>query len=96
VLYEGGAIRVRGKNPEQCRVHPQQRRGEGPDGKQHYLAAEVVANLYILLVLMGRVVYLVVTPGLEEEVAGLPADHRHQPADQRRGRWVLEDQAVGG
>src|SRR5271156_6847344 len=45
---------------------------------------------------MGRVVDLVVTLGLEEEVSGLPADHGHQPANQRRGRRILEDQAVCG
>src|ERR1700733_8946144 len=43
---------------------------------------------------MGRVVDLVVTLGLEEEVSGLPADHRYQPANERRGRRTLEDQAI--
>src|ERR1700722_8037651 len=45
---------------------------------------------------MGGVVDLVVTLGLEEEVPGLPADHRQQPANQRRGRWIFEDQTVRG
>ena len=63
---------------------------------QDDLAPEVVADLDVFLVLVGRVVYLVVALGLEEEVSGLPADHGHQPANQRRSRGILEDQAVGG
>ncbi len=45
---------------------------------------------------MGGMINLVVTFGFEEEVAGLPADHGYQPADQRGGCRVLEDQTVRG
>jgi hypothetical protein len=47
-------------------------------------------------VLMCGVVDFVVTFGLEEEVPSLPADHCHQPANQRRGCWILEDKTVRG
>ena len=45
------------------------------------LRLQVEANLDVLFVLVSGVVHLVITPGLEEEVASLPADHRDQPAD---------------
>jgi len=45
---------------------------------------------------MGRVIYLIVTFRLEEEVASLPADHRHQPANERGGRRVFKDEAIRG
>jgi len=38
---------------------------------------------------MGRLVDVVVTPGLEEEMPGLARGHRNQPADQR-GRQRIE------
>src|ERR1700730_14770876 len=44
---------------------------------------------------MGRVVDVVVAPGLKEEVTGLPGGHRDQPADQSGGNRIDEQQSVG-
>jgi hypothetical protein len=41
-----------------------------------------------------RLVHLVVTLRLEEEMADLPAGHGEQPADQRRRRRACEHQHV--
>ena len=62
--------------------------------QQHNLAPQVVADLDVLLVLVGGVVDFIVALGLKEEVASLTADHRYQPADERRGSRVFEDQSV--
>ncbi len=44
---------------------------------------------------MGRLVRLVVALGLEEEVARLARDHRHEPADEAGGGRLREEQHVG-
>jgi hypothetical protein len=44
---------------------------------------------------MGRVVDVIVTPGLEEKVARLPGGHRNQPADQSGGNRIDEQQSIG-
>src|SRR5580704_13070483 len=44
---------------------------------------------------MRGLVDLVVVLWLEEEVAGLPCGHRHQPASQGRNGGILEDHDVG-
>ena len=42
-----------------------------PDRHQHDLALQIVPDLDLFLVLMGRLIEVVVAPGLEEEMAGL-------------------------
>src|ERR1700750_1159029 len=59
---------------------------------QHDFAAEVVADLDLLLVLVGGVVYRIVTLWCKEEMANLGAGHRHRPSDQGRDRRVPEQQ----
>src|SRR5882757_6804694 len=44
---------------------------------------------------MGRVIDVVVTLGLEEEMAGLARRHRDQPAEQRRHHRIDEYHHVG-
>ena len=61
---------------------------------QDHLAAQVVADLDLLLVVVGRLVHLVVALGLEEEVADLADAHRERPAEQRRDHRVREQQRV--
>ncbi len=46
--------------------------------------------------LVGGLVHFVVTLGLEEEVTGLAARHRHQPADRRGRDRVREHQDISG
>ena len=46
--------------------------------------------------LLGGLIHLVVTFGLEEEMTGLTADHGYQPANQCRGSRVLEDKGICG
>jgi len=78
VIAGGGGGR---EKAEQGRAHPQQGWRQHPDRQQHDLALEVVADLDVLLVLVGRLVDLVVILGLEEEVPDLAAHHRAQPRD---------------
>src|SRR5947209_498126 len=59
---------------------------------QHDFAAEVVADLDLFLVLVGGVVYRIVTLRFKEEMANLAAGHRHRPSDQGRDRGVPEQQ----
>jgi hypothetical protein len=89
----GGRVRL--EDAEQAGIDEQDERRECPDGQQHDLAPEIVADLDLLLVRVRRLVHLVVALRLEEEVAGLAGGHRHQPADQRRDGGVEEDQHVG-
>src|SRR6476660_8072381 len=44
---------------------------------------------------MSRVIDVVVTPGLEEEMAGLARRHRDQPAEQRRHHGIDEYHHIG-
>jgi len=81
MLDEGRAIGARRENPEQRWIHPQNRRAERPNRQQHDLAAEIEADLDVLLVLMGGVVDFVVALRLKEKVASLPANHCHKPAN---------------
>ena len=59
---------------------------------QHDFAAEVVADLDLFLVLVGGVVYRIVTLRFKEEMANLAAGHRHRPSDQGRDRRAPEQQ----
>jgi len=43
---------------------------------------------------MRGAIDFIVALGLEEEVPGLPADHRHQPAYFGRDGWISEDGAI--
>ena len=70
-------------------------RRQRPDRHQHDLAAQIVADLDLFLVLVAGLVDLVVVLWLEEKVTDLPRGHRHQPADQRRDGRVFEDHHVG-
>jgi len=65
--------------PEQRGAQPQQPGRERPDGQQHDLALQVVADLDVLLVLVSRLIDLIVVLRLEEEVAHLAAHHGAQP-----------------
>ena len=89
------AVGVRLEDAEQRRIEVEQQRRQRPDRHQHDLAPQIVADLDLFLVLVRGLVDLVVVLGLEEEVADLPAGHRHQPADQRRHRRIGEHQHVG-
>jgi len=62
---------------------------------QDDLALEVVANLDLFLVLVGGLVDVVVTLGLEEKMPALAAHHRHQPGDQRGRGGVEKQQHIG-
>src|ERR1700728_908269 len=75
---------MRGEEAEEGRIEPQDQRYEGPNGVQYHLAAQVVADLDFLLVLVARAIDRVVALGLEKEMTGLAADHGYQPTDQRR------------
>ncbi|EEF23299.1 conserved hypothetical protein [Ricinus communis] len=92
VLDEAGRRR---EHAEQTRLQPQQHRRRGPQAHQHDLAAQVVADLDLLLVLMRGLVHLVVALGLEEEVTRLAAGHRHAPGQQRGPGGIDQQQAVG-
>src|SRR5271169_4011538 len=59
---------------------------------QYDFAAEVVADLDLFLVLVGGVVYRIVTVRLKKEMANLAAGHRHRPSHQGRDRRVPEQQ----
>src|SRR5215470_2266891 len=82
VIYEGPPSRRRREDAEQRGVEKQHHRRGAPDREQDALASEVVADLDRLLVLVRRLVNLVVSLGLEEEVADLAAQHGYQPTDQ--------------
>src|ERR1700760_808072 len=77
-----------------CRVQDENQRRQRPDRHQDNLAAEVVADLDLLLVLVRDLIDGVVRPGLKEEMTDLPAGHRYQPANQAGERGVAEDQRV--
>ncbi|WP_267393686.1 MULTISPECIES: hypothetical protein [unclassified Sphingomonas] len=57
---------------------------------------QIVADLDLFLVIVGRVVDVVIALGLEEEVAGLAAGHRHAPGEQAGDRRVGEQQHISG
>jgi len=80
---------------EQRGAEPQHGRGQRPDGQQHDLAVQVVTHLDVFLVLVGGMVDLVITLGLEEEVTGLAAYHGHQPAEHGRERRAFPHDGVG-
>src|SRR5580658_3413209 len=73
--------RVRPEEAETGRVEQKHQRRQCPDGQEEDLAPEIVADLDLFLVFMGRLVDLIVALGLEEEMADLPARHRQRPAD---------------
>jgi len=78
VLHEVTAGGIR-EEPEQGGIDPQDHGCRGPDGHQHNLALQVVADLDVFLVLVGGMVHLVIALRLEEEVTRLPARHGDQP-----------------
>jgi hypothetical protein len=83
------------EQPEQRGLEHEQERGQPPDRVQDHLAAQVVADLDPLLVLVGRLVLLVVALGLEQKVADLTDAHREDPAEQRGEDRLREQQHVG-
>ena len=95
VAHELSGARGGRKQPEKARIRPQQRRAERPDGVQDHLAPQVVSHLDVFLVLVGSTIDRVITLGFEKEVTGLPADHGHEPADQRGFRGVGKRGHVG-
>ena len=88
-------VGVRREDAEQGRIDDQQQRRGRPDGQQHQLALDVVADLDLFLVGVGRLVDLVVAARLEEQVADLAAGHGDQPADQRRHGGIGERDHIG-
>ena len=66
-----------------------------PNGHQYDLAAQVVADLDLFLVIVGGLVHMVIGLRLEEEVARLAARHRHQPRQQRGSSRIDEQQRIG-
>jgi hypothetical protein len=80
---------------EKGRIDTERQRGHGPDRHEHNLAPQVVADLDLLLVLMGCVVDVIVVARLEEKVPDLPAGHAEQPSQQNGGRRIRENQHVG-
>src|SRR6202789_3494290 len=81
---------MRGEEAEEGRIEPQDQRYEGPNGVQNHLAAQVVADLDFLFVLVARAIDRVIALGLEKEMAGLAADHGYEPTDQRRLHRIEE------
>ena len=59
------------EHAQQRRVEVQHQRRQRPDRHQHDLAPQIVADLDLFLVLVGRLVDVVVSLGLEEEMPGL-------------------------
>ncbi len=92
---EFGGADMGHEDPEQGRIEHQQERRGGPHRQQHELALDVVADLDLLLVVVGRLVDLVVAARLEEQVADLAGRHGGQPADQRGHRRIGERHDVG-
>src|SRR5580700_11005300 len=62
---------------------------------QNHLTAQVVADFNFLFMLVGRAIDRIVALGFEKEVAGLAADHRYQPADQRGLHGVEKHRDIG-
>src|SRR6267142_506257 len=90
-------VRRRGPGREQAeqgRVEIQYQRRQRPDRHQYDLALQIVADLDLFLVLVRRLVDVVVSPRLEEEVTGLPRGHGDQPADERRYHGIDEQHRV--
>ncbi len=84
----------RRENTEKGRAGEQQQRRQGPDGHQHHLALEIVADLDFFLVVVARLVDVVVVARLEEKVPALAAGHADEPRQEHRDRRMLEDQEV--
>ena len=95
VVNEAARIAGRLDHPAQRWREPQQHGNHHPGGHQHDLAPDVVADLDVFLVLVGRLVHVVVAARLEEEVARLTRGHRDAPGNDRRQRGIDEQQAVG-
>src|SRR6516225_6928484 len=53
-----------------------------------------LANLDLFFVFVGGVVYRIVTLRFKEEMADLPAGHRHHPSDQSSDRRIPEQQKI--
>ena len=92
----GHQVGVRRQESEEIGVEQEQQRQPGPDAHQHPFAEQVVADLDLFLVGVGRLVDVVVAPGLEEEMAALAGGHRDQPAEQSGERRIEEEDDVGG
>ena len=92
IVHRPGGLR---ENAEERRVGQQRHRAQQPQPHQHDLAGEVVADLDLFLVRVGGAVDVIVVARLEEEVACLPAGHRHTPGQQRGQRGIAPQQDVG-
>jgi len=94
VAHEAPTVGVHGEYAEESRVQPQHQGHQRPDGVQNHFTAQVVADFDFLFVFMRRVVDPVIPLGLKEKMAGLAADHRDQPADQRRLHGIKEHRDI--
>src|SRR5256885_5565207 len=56
---------------------------------------QIIAYLDLFLVLMGRVIEVIVTLGLEEEMARLTRGHGNQQAEQCRHHRIDEQHYIG-
>jgi len=86
--------RTKSAGEAQGRIEVKHQRRGRPDRHQDHLAAQIIADLDLFLVFVGRLVDVVVPPGLEEEMAGLARGHRDQPADQRGYQRIEEHHDV--
>src|SRR5262249_52522995 len=87
-------VAMRGDEPGQGWIEQQKSGKQGPDPHQHQLALQVVADLHLLLELVGGLIDVVVALGLEEEVTGLPGGHADQPSNEGGRRWIKQQQGV--
>jgi hypothetical protein len=62
---------AQGNHPEQGRIEVQHQRGRRPDRHQHDLAPQIVTDLDLFLVLVGRLIEVVVIPRLKEKMPRL-------------------------
>ena len=66
-----------------------------PQRHEDYLASQVVANLDVLLVLVGRPIHVVIPARFKEEMPGLARGHRDAPRDEGREGRIDEKEHVG-
>jgi len=90
-IRRGGVHR---EGTAQGRIEQEHAGRQRPNREQYELAFEVIADLNVFLVLMGRLIDHIVALGLEQKVPRLTADHCHQPADQGGCRRIREDRDV--
>ena len=94
IVQEGGRTGCGRQQPAQRRIGQHDQRSERPDGHQDDLAAQVVTDLDLFLVLVRGLVGLVIALGLEEEVARLARRHRNEPGHQRGRCRVGKQQGI--